>query len=164
MHDFGIASTPKSWIDHIVRAGKTFKYTATGPVGLIPGKKVVIVVGSGGVYSQGPYKPFDHASTYLDDILTTLGVTDFTILRAEGVALGPEAAAKGDSRWRRGGGNGGGLSARKVWPLPLVVRASARIRSAKPPRPRAVLPPPFRRGRGAEWISACAAMTTARAD
>ncbi len=94
MHNFGIASTLKSWIDHIVRAGKTFKYTANGPVGLIPGKKAVIVIGSGGIYSEGPFKAFDHASTYLKDILSLLGITDFTILRAEGGALGPEAAAK----------------------------------------------------------------------
>jgi FMN-dependent NADH-azoreductase len=78
-----------------IGTGRTFRYTETGRVGLIPGKKVVIVVGSGGVYSDGPFKSFEHAGNYLRDILATLGLTDMTILRAEGLALGPEAAAKG---------------------------------------------------------------------
>ena len=95
MHNFGVSSVMKSWIDNIIRVGKTFKYSETGPIGLIPGKKVVIVVGSGGVYSDGPYKSFEHAGNYLRDILATLGLTDVTILRAEGLAMGPEAAAQG---------------------------------------------------------------------
>jgi FMN-dependent NADH-azoreductase len=95
MHNFGISSTMKSWIDNIIRVGRTFKYTESGPVGLVPGKKVVIAVGSGGIYSDGPFKAFEHAGNYLRDILATLGLTDITILRAEGSALGPEAAARG---------------------------------------------------------------------
>ena len=95
MHNFGISSVMKSWIDNIIRVGKTFKYSETGPIGLIPGKKIVIVVGSGGVYSDGPYKFYEHAGDYLRDILATLGLTDITILRAEGLAMGPDAAAQG---------------------------------------------------------------------
>lgn len=95
MHNFGIASTMKSWIDNILRAGKTFNYTENGPVGLLSGKKVIIAVGSGGVYSDGIMKGFEHCGHYLRDILSLIGLTDITILRAEGLAMGPEAAEQG---------------------------------------------------------------------
>lgn len=97
MHNFGIASTMKSWIDNIVRIGVTFKYTEAGlVVGLVPAaKKLVIVVGSGGVYSEGPYAAFEYAGRYLRDTLGTIGLTDSTILRAEGMTMGPDMAAKG---------------------------------------------------------------------
>jgi FMN-dependent NADH-azoreductase len=95
MHNFGISSVMKSRIDNILRIGVTFRYTEQGPVGLVPpGKKLVIVVGSGGIYSDGPYKSFDHAATYLRDILMTIGLTDCTILRAEGTTMGPDMAAR----------------------------------------------------------------------
>lgn len=95
MHNLGVSSSLKSWIDNIIRVGKTFKYTETGPVGLIPGKKVVIVVGSGGIYTSGPLQGMEHAGNYLRDILMTLGISDITILRAEGLALGPGMSEKG---------------------------------------------------------------------
>ncbi len=95
MHNFGIASVLKTWIDNICRVGRTFRYTETGAIGLLSNKKVMIIVGSGGIYSQGPYKNFDHAAPYLVAILSLLGLTDIAIVRAEGLALGPEMAAKG---------------------------------------------------------------------
>lgn len=95
MHNFGIASVLKTWIDNICRAGRTFRYTETGAIGLLSNKRVAIIVGSGGLYSQGPYKDFDHSGPYLKSILALLGLTDITIVRAEGLALGPEMAAKG---------------------------------------------------------------------
>ncbi len=95
MHNFGVSSTMKSWVDNILRAGRTFQYTETGPVGLLSGKKVVIVVGSGGIYSDGPMSAREHCGNYLRDILQVIGLTDITILRAEGLALGPEFAEKG---------------------------------------------------------------------
>ena len=94
MHNFGVASVMKTWVDNVIRVGRTFRYSETGPIGLVPGKRVIIVVGSGGIYSDGPYKQFEHAGNYLRDILATLGMTDVTILRAEGLALGPEVAAQ----------------------------------------------------------------------
>ena len=51
MYNFSVPSTVKAWIDHVARAGRTFQYTATGPVGLATGKKAYIVTASGGVYS-----------------------------------------------------------------------------------------------------------------
>jgi len=92
MWNFGIPSALKAWIDHIVRIGRTFHYTATGPVGLIPaGKKVIVVSSRGGIYSAGPFKAMDHQETYLTAILGFLGITDVSFVRAEGVALGEDA-------------------------------------------------------------------------
>jgi FMN-dependent NADH-azoreductase len=87
MYNFGISSTLKAYIDHIARAGITFKYTANGPEGLVKGKKVYVAVTTGGVYSEGPYKPADGVTPYLQTILGFLGMTDVTFVRAEGFAV-----------------------------------------------------------------------------
>ena len=59
MHNFGIPSALKAWIDHIVRPGRTFTYSDKGPRGLLEGKKVVLVLARGGIYSNGPMQPYD---------------------------------------------------------------------------------------------------------
>lgn len=94
MYNLSIPSALKAWIDHVVRAGRTFHYTATGPQGLVSGKKLVLFLAAGGVYSEGPYKPYDFQETYLRAILGFIGITDITIIRAEGLALGADAATK----------------------------------------------------------------------
>jgi FMN-dependent NADH-azoreductase len=94
MINFNISSTLKAWVDHIARAGKTFSYGAEGPKGLVTGKKVYIVIASGGVYSSGPAASFDHATPYLKAALGFLGMTDVEVVRIEGVAMGPEAEEK----------------------------------------------------------------------
>jgi FMN-dependent NADH-azoreductase len=94
MYNFSIPSALKAWIDHVIRAGRTFHYTAEGPKGLVSGKKAVLFLASGGVYSEGPYKPYDFQESYLRAILGFIGITDVTVVRAEGLALGPEAASK----------------------------------------------------------------------
>jgi FMN-dependent NADH-azoreductase len=92
MHNFGIPSSLKAWIDHIVRAGRTFKNTNSGPVGLVPSsKKVILVSARGGVYSDGAMTALDHQETYLRAVLGLLGLTDISIVRAEGVGTGPDA-------------------------------------------------------------------------
>ena len=93
MYNFSVPSTLKAWIDHVARAGRTFQYTATGPVGLATGKKAYIVTASGGVYSEGPGAGYDFLSTYLRAALGFIGITDITFVQAEGVALGDEAIA-----------------------------------------------------------------------
>src|SRR3546814_12303166 len=65
MYNFSITSGLKAWIDHVARAGVTFKYGENGPVGLLTGKKVFIFTASGGVYSQGQAAGMDFAVTYL---------------------------------------------------------------------------------------------------
>jgi FMN-dependent NADH-azoreductase len=97
-YNFSIASSLKSWLDHLTRAGLTFRYTPTGPEGLIQGKKVYLAVASGGIYSEGPQQPYDFATPYLRWMLGFLGLTDVTVARAEGVklpAFQPTALQKG---------------------------------------------------------------------
>ena len=94
MYNFSIPSALKAWIDHVVRAGRTFQYTGAGPNGLVTGKKAVLFLASGGVYSDGPYKPYDFQETYLRAILGFIGLTDVTVVRAEGLALGAESVTK----------------------------------------------------------------------
>ena len=87
MYNFSIHSALKSWIDHIVRAGITFRYSAEGVKGLVGGKKVYLAIASGGVYSDGPGKAADFTEPYLKNILGFIGITDVTTYRAEGFAI-----------------------------------------------------------------------------
>ena len=89
MYNFTVPSTLKSWIDHVAIAGQTFQYTPTGPKGLLEGK-AYLALSSGGVYSQGPFSAVEHLGTYLIAILGFLGIKDVEVVRAEGVAYGPE--------------------------------------------------------------------------
>lgn len=86
MYNFTLSSTLKAWFDHISRAGITFKYGANGPEGLVAGKKVYIALASGGVYS-GDAAGYDFLSPYVKHMLGFLGMTDVTIVRAEGLAV-----------------------------------------------------------------------------
>ena len=86
MYNFSIPSQLKAWIDRVAVAGKTFRYTANGPEGLVKGKKVVIVSSRGGVHTQ----TMDHQESYLRTVFEFLGVTDIEFIRAEGLAYGPE--------------------------------------------------------------------------
>jgi FMN-dependent NADH-azoreductase len=88
MYNFSISSALKAWIDHVTRAGVTFNYTETGPVGLVKDKKVYVFTASGGVYSEGPAQSLDFQETYLRAILGFIGLTDTTVVRAEGLAMG----------------------------------------------------------------------------
>jgi FMN-dependent NADH-azoreductase len=89
MYNFTVPSTLKVWVDHVAIAGQTFSYTAEGPRGLLSGK-VYLVLSSGGIYSQGPFAAYDHLSAYLKAIFNFLGILDVEVIRAEGVAYGPE--------------------------------------------------------------------------
>jgi len=93
MYNFSVSSTLKAWIDHVARAGLTFKYTETGPVGMLSGKKVYVFASRGGVYSQGPAKSMDFHETYLRGVLGFIGLTDIVFVYAEGLAMGDAAAA-----------------------------------------------------------------------
>src|SRR5690606_38878522 len=54
MYNFGMSSTLKTWFDHVLRAGVTFRYTEAGPEGLLKGKKTVVIESRAGLYSEGP--------------------------------------------------------------------------------------------------------------
>ncbi|MET0320453.1 MAG: FMN-dependent NADH-azoreductase [Duganella sp.] len=102
MYNFSIGSSLKAWVDHVARAGRTFQYGANGPEGLLTGKKVVVFVASGGVYSEGPAAAYDHVTTYLRAVLGFLGLTDITFVVAEGVAMGEAAVAAALAKGRAG--------------------------------------------------------------
>src|ERR1700738_2139907 len=102
MYNFSIPSTLKAWIDHVARAGRTFRYTAAGPEGLLKGKKVFVVTGRGGVYSgDSPARGLDFQEPYLRAILGFLGLSDVTFIHIEGLAISPESAASGLARARK---------------------------------------------------------------
>lgn len=88
MYNFTVPSSFKAWLDHVIRAGRTFTYEGGAPKGLVPaGKKVVAFIASGGVYTSGPAQPFDFTEPYLRAILGFIGLTDVTVVRAEGQAV-----------------------------------------------------------------------------
>ncbi len=93
MYNFSIPSQLKAWIDRVVVAGKTFRYGANGPEGLLSSaKKVFIASSRGNVYAPGsPGAPFEHHESYLTSVLRFIGLTDVTVVRAEGLGFGPEA-------------------------------------------------------------------------
>ena len=93
MYNFGVPAQLKTWIDYLSVAGKTFRYTEKGPVGLVHGKRVVIASSRGGLYGPGgPFEAFEHQESYLKAIFGFFGITDVTVVRAEGLAMGPEKA------------------------------------------------------------------------
>jgi FMN-dependent NADH-azoreductase len=93
MYNFAVPSQLKAWIDRSLVAGRTFHYTPTGPEGLLPKGKTVIVVSSrGGFYGpESPLGAFDHQEAYLRQALGFIGLTDVTVVRAEGLAVSPES-------------------------------------------------------------------------
>jgi FMN-dependent NADH-azoreductase len=92
MYNFGVPVQLKSWIDAIARAGVTFRYTEQGPVGLLTGKTVYVALARGGLYRDTPN---DSQVPYLRSVLGFLGLTEVHFIYAEGLAMGPEALAKG---------------------------------------------------------------------
>jgi FMN-dependent NADH-azoreductase len=91
MYNFGIASTLKAWFDHVLRAGITFRYAESGPMGLIEGKRAIVIVSRGGFYSDGPAQGMDSQEPHLRTLLGFIGITDVTFVRAEKLAFGPDA-------------------------------------------------------------------------
>ncbi|EPF15809.1 FMN-dependent NADH-azoreductase [Cedecea davisae] len=92
MYNFSIPSQLKAWIDRVCVAGRTFQYGANGPEGLLPkGKKVFIASSRGGQYTgDSPAAFLEHQETYLKAVLGFIGLTDVTVIRAEGVSRGDE--------------------------------------------------------------------------
>ena len=90
MYNFSIPSQLKAWIDRVVVAGKTFRYGPSGPESLLPkNKKLFIASSRGNFYGSGtPAAALEHHETYLTGVLAFIGLSDVTIVRAEGIALG----------------------------------------------------------------------------
>ena len=91
MYNLGVPSTFKAWIDRLARAGKSFKYTETGPVGLIADKPVMVLAARGGVYAGTDY---DTQTPYIRHIFGLMGITSVNFVYAEGLNMGEEAAEK----------------------------------------------------------------------
>jgi FMN-dependent NADH-azoreductase len=87
MYNFGIPSTLKAYFDHVARAGRTFRYTANGPEGLLKGKKAIVFATRGGLYAG---TPLDTQTGYVRDFLRFLGIEDVEFVYAEGLAMGDE--------------------------------------------------------------------------
>lgn len=94
MYNFTLSTQLKAWIDRIVIAGKTFRYTATGPEGLAKGKRVVIALARGGFYNEGsPASALEHLESYLRGVFNFLGVEP-EFVAADGLAVSPEQRAE----------------------------------------------------------------------
>ena len=89
MYNFSIPVPLKSWIDLIARAGVTFSYTPNGPVGLLEGKRVVIVTTTGGLHQDSPS---DHVVPYLKTIMGFIGIKNVDVVYAGGLNMGEEIA------------------------------------------------------------------------
>jgi FMN-dependent NADH-azoreductase len=91
MYNFTIPSQLKAWIDRVLVAGKTFKYGANGPEGLVGNKRVIVAVSRGGYYGAGsPAASLEHLETYLRGVLAFIGITSPEFIVADGIQAGPE--------------------------------------------------------------------------
>lgn len=111
MINFGIPSTLKAWFDHIVRPGRTFRYSNGGSQGLLRGRRAILVLSRGGIYSAGPLRSFEHDESYLRSVLDSIGIVDVQSILIEGMGLGPDFAERAvDAAMRRAGAVAGVLA------------------------------------------------------
>jgi FMN-dependent NADH-azoreductase len=94
MINFGMPASLKTWIDLITRSGLTFQYGESGPEGLLTGKRAILVLATGGVYSTGALSAMDHLQPALRTNLEFLGITDIETVWIEGVGLGEDAVER----------------------------------------------------------------------
>jgi FMN-dependent NADH-azoreductase len=90
MYNFSLPSQLKAWIDRIVIAGRTFRYTASGPEGLAKGKRVIVALARGGFYNAGsPAAALEHLESYLRGVFNFIGIEP-EFVAADGLAISPE--------------------------------------------------------------------------
>jgi FMN-dependent NADH-azoreductase len=90
MYNFTLATQLKTWLDRILIAGKTFRYTANGPEGLVAGKRVIVALARGGFYNQGsPAAALEHLESYLRGVFNFIGIEP-EFVAADGLAVSPE--------------------------------------------------------------------------
>ena len=92
MYNFTIPSTLKAWLDHVLRAGITFKYTPTGPQGLLTGKRAYVLTARGGIHAGAGS---DHQEPYLRQVMAFIGIHEVTFIHAEGLNMGGDFHEKG---------------------------------------------------------------------
>lgn len=94
MYNFTVPTQLKAWIDRLVIAGKTFRYTEAGPVGLLSGKRIIIAVARGSLYGDDmPTAALEHAKTYLSGIFAFVGLEP-EFVTADGLGISPEQREK----------------------------------------------------------------------
>ena len=90
MYNFTLPTQLKAWLDRVLVAGKTFRYTENGPEGLAGGKRVIIALARGGIYGVGsPAASLEHLETYLRGVFNFIGIEP-EFVAADGLAIGPE--------------------------------------------------------------------------
>ena len=90
MYNFTLPTQLKAWLDRILVAGKTFRYTENGPEGLAGGKRVIVALARGGFYDAGsPASALEHLETYLRGVFNFIGIEP-EFVAADGLAIGPE--------------------------------------------------------------------------
>lgn len=87
MYNLGIPSQLKAWFDRVLRAGETFRYTENGPQGLVEGKRAIILAARGGQYAG---TEFDSQTPHLKSMLGLMGITDVSVVYAEGLNMGEQ--------------------------------------------------------------------------
>ena len=92
IYNFGVPAALKAWIDLVARAGLTFRYSDTGPVGLLSGKRAIIAIASGGTAVGSE---IDFASGYLRHVLGFLGITEVEIIAADQIMINADQALAG---------------------------------------------------------------------
>ncbi|MGV2832177.1 FMN-dependent NADH-azoreductase [Pseudomonas shirazensis] len=92
MYNFTIPSTLKAWLDHVLRAGITFKYTPTGPQGLLQGKRAIVLTARGGIHAGAGS---DHQEPYLRQAMAFIGIHDVEFIHAEGLNMSGDFHEKG---------------------------------------------------------------------
>jgi len=91
MYNFGIPSSLKAYFDRISRAGVTFRYTETGPIGLLQNKRATVFATRGGMYSGTEY---DTQTSYLTNFLNFLGIQNIKFVYAEGLNVSEQQASE----------------------------------------------------------------------
>jgi FMN-dependent NADH-azoreductase len=89
VYNFSLPAALKAWVDQVARAGRTFRYTESGPVGLLEGKRAIIAMASGGTEVDSP---IDYATPYLRHVLGFIGITDVTVIAADRMMVDGEAS------------------------------------------------------------------------
>jgi len=90
MYNFTLPSQLKAWIDRLLIAGKTFRYTANGPEGLAGGRRVIVALARGGFYdANSPAASLEHLESYLRGVFNFIGI-DPEFVAADGLAVSPE--------------------------------------------------------------------------
>ena len=95
MYNFTLSSQLKAWLDRILVAGQTFRYTATGPEGLVGDKRVIVALSRGGFYdANSPAAALEHLESYLTGVFGFIGITP-EFVHADGISVGPEQREAG---------------------------------------------------------------------